>query len=181
MRGWLTQLGTRICWRLLSYATAYGLPKPLVSFPAGALRMIRFGAALPAASRGNTSAVWSPKFATKISSFAIATPIGPLMPVAAPRIARFGCALPFAVRAKTRTELSPLFATNSSLFASSTATPIGQSIWLRGPAIVRSGAMSPFASPSYTVMDDATKLPRAVSLKALPLRSCRDSRASYAV
>ena len=57
IRGWLTQFGTRISCRFVSYATEYGLPKPLVSLPAGALRMMRRGRTLPVASRGNTSAV----------------------------------------------------------------------------------------------------------------------------
>src|SRR5438270_304294 len=57
MRGWLTQLGTRISRRFVSNATEYGLPKPLVSRPAGALRMMRRGRTLPAATRGNTRAV----------------------------------------------------------------------------------------------------------------------------
>src|SRR4029450_370276 len=140
IRGWLTQFGTRISLRLVSYATAYGLPNPLVSFPAGALRRMRRGATLPAADRENTSAVWSPKFATQISPFARATPIGPLMPVSGPRITRRGGAAACAVLGKINNELSPLLATMISLLTSSTATPIGQSSWLAGPWIVPSGS-----------------------------------------
>src|SRR5438552_18303423 len=80
MRGWLTQFGTRISRRLVSYATAYGLPNPLVSLPAGALRRMRRGATLPPASRGHTSAVWSPQVAAQVSPFATASAMGPLLP-----------------------------------------------------------------------------------------------------
>src|ERR1700731_267636 len=59
-RGWLTQLGTRIWLRLVSYARAMGLPKPGVGVPARALRRIRFGAMLPLAALSNANAVWSP-------------------------------------------------------------------------------------------------------------------------
>src|SRR6267378_3723325 len=82
-RGWLTQLGTRISPRLVSYASAMGLPNPGVGVPAGALLRLRFGAVLPLAPLSNARAVWSPKFEIQISPFLASTakPIGRLMPV----------------------------------------------------------------------------------------------------
>ena len=55
--GTLTQLGTSSSWRLLSYAAADAFVKPVVGVPAGALRMMRFGATLPEAVRSKTTAV----------------------------------------------------------------------------------------------------------------------------
>jgi len=99
IRGWATQLGTRICWRLESYATACGFPNPGLGVPAGAVRMIRLGETLPLALRSNTSAVWSMKFDTHNSLLtgSSATPIGRLIPVFGPDRTRIGVASPLAV------------------------------------------------------------------------------------
>ena len=56
MRGWVTQLGTKSSSRFESYASAIGLPNPGVGVPAGALRIIRFGATLARAALSNASA-----------------------------------------------------------------------------------------------------------------------------
>jgi hypothetical protein len=55
--GTLTQLGTRMASRLVSYAAADALVNPHVAVSFGALRRTRFGRTLPLAVRGKTDAV----------------------------------------------------------------------------------------------------------------------------
>src|ERR1700704_27013 len=67
--GWFTQFGTRYSSRLLSYATACGLPNFTDVLPAGALRIVRSGATSPLAESGYAVADELPRFDTHNSLF----------------------------------------------------------------------------------------------------------------
>src|SRR5207237_7563880 len=76
--GWATQFGTRICSRLLSYATACVLPNLNDTFPFGALRIVRNGRASPLAVNGYTVADELPRFVAHSSLFLVSPniPVG---------------------------------------------------------------------------------------------------------
>src|SRR5436309_802297 len=73
--GWATQFGTRICSRLLSYATACVLPNLSETLPFGALRMVRIGRASPFAVNGYTVADELPRLVAHNSLFLVSTKI----------------------------------------------------------------------------------------------------------
>src|SRR6266481_3573861 len=69
--GVFTQFGTRYSSRLLSYATACGLPNFTDVLPRGALRIVRTGAALPCAVSEKQVAVELPMLETQNSLFLV--------------------------------------------------------------------------------------------------------------
>src|SRR5579864_4398348 len=73
--GEFTQFGTRYRSRLLSKATACGLPNFTDCRPAGALRMVRMGGASPSAVNANADAEEFPILETHTSLFFASTEI----------------------------------------------------------------------------------------------------------
>src|SRR5437879_10007606 len=94
--GVLTQFGTRYCSRLLSYATACGLPNFTDVLPRGALRMVRTGGAFPFAVSEKQVAVELPMLDTQTSLFFVSTeiPAGWFRVVLSPLMIRAGATLP---------------------------------------------------------------------------------------
>src|SRR5437870_11519983 len=67
--GCATQFGTRICSRLVSYATVEVLPKRSDTLLEGALRILRSGATFPFAPNGYTVTDELPRFTAHSSLF----------------------------------------------------------------------------------------------------------------